>query len=105
MGFNCVPCFLDAVLLEQPSSRLPPFPPGAHRNHAGYGKSGREDSPDAAENRFNALSLEERRKFEAETLVNVGGRKRQSPLNRYRTSWGAEVSERCACFGLSSLVP
>ncbi len=64
-----------------------------------------EDSPDAAENRFNALSLEERRKFEAETLVNVGGRKRQSSLNRYRTSWGAEVSERCACFGLSSLVP
>lgn len=48
----------------------------------GYSKSGSERGLERAESRFNQLSIEERGKFEKETMVNVGGRSQRSSLGK-----------------------
>lgn len=40
----------------------------------GAGQSKSTKNPEAAENKFNELSLQERSKIQQETLMNVGGR-------------------------------
>lgn len=46
----------------------------------GYSTGAAVTGTDRAESRFNEYSMEERGKFQAETLVNVGGRTRRSSL-------------------------
>ncbi|GAB4823858.1 hypothetical protein N2152v2_010904 [Parachlorella kessleri] len=48
----------------------------------GFSQGASSSSPEKAESRFNEYSMEERGKFEAETLVNVGGRSRRGTLRR-----------------------
>lgn len=42
--------------------------------------------PEKAETKFNEISLEERSKFREETLLNVGGRKREASSSLTSTS-------------------
>ena len=65
-----------------------------HPAYCGYGfaKAGVERSAGDAESRFNKLSMQERGKFEKETLVNVGGRTGSSTLARGRGGAGGSPS-------------
>lgn len=46
----------------------------------GYAQCKSTTNPDAAEKKFNELSLQERSKIQQETLTNVGGRSERSQL-------------------------
>lgn len=46
----------------------------------GFSAGASMSSSERAETRFNEYSMEERGKFEQETLVNVGGRSRRGSL-------------------------
>ncbi|KAI7844131.1 hypothetical protein COHA_002267 [Chlorella ohadii] len=53
----------------------------------GFAKSKRERSAEDAETAFNQLSMQERGKFQQETLVNVGGRQRRSSLSEKKGAY------------------